>query len=82
MTDSEKLDLIFETLVGLDEKVAGLDEKVAGLDERVAGLEKDMIGMKAELKNLQHNDELILNEVERVHDILNVHMKDTSKHTA
>ncbi|MDE7339664.1 MAG: hypothetical protein K2N80_03760 [Lachnospiraceae bacterium] len=75
MTDSEKLDLLLM-------KVAGLDEKVTGLDEKVTRLEKDMIDVKDDLRRLHHDDALILDEVERVYEILLSHMNDTTKHTA
>ena len=68
MTDSEKLDLILE--------------KVTTLDQKVTGLEKDMLDVKADLRRLHRDDTLILDEVERVHEILLDHMKDTTKHTA
>ncbi len=68
MTDSEKLDLLLE--------------KVIGLNEKVTGLEKDMIDVKADLRRLHRDDNLILDEVERVHDILDKHKSDTTVHTA
>ena len=61
MTDSEKLDLLLE---------------------KVIGLEKDMIDVKADLRRLHRDDTLILDEVERVHEILSTHTKDRSVHTA
>lgn len=82
MTDSEKLDFLLEKVIVLDEKVTGLDEKVTGLDEKVTGLEQDMIDVKADLRSLHRDDTLILDEIERVHEILLNHMKDTTKHTA
>ena len=89
MANSEKIDLILTKISNLDEKVTNLDEKVTGLDEKVTvldrkvtSLEKDMIEVKADLKCLHRDDNLILDEVERVHEILLTHMKDKSKHTA
>jgi len=82
MTDSEKLNMILEKITGLDEKVTGLDEKVTGLDTRVMRLEKDMVDVKADIRQLCRNDDFILDEVERVHEILLTHMKDKEKHTA
>lgn len=75
MTDSEKLDLILE-------KVTTLDQKVTTLDQKVTGLEQDMIDVKADLRRLHRDDKLILDEVERVHSILDKHKEDKSVHTA
>ncbi len=61
MTDSEKLDLLLEKMIGL---------------------EKDMIDVKSDLRRLHRDDALILDEVERVHDILDKHKEDKTAHTA
>ena len=82
MTDGEKLDLILEKVSGLDVKVTTLDEKVTTLDEKVSGLEKDMIDVKSDLRRLHRDADFILDEVERVHCILDKHKKDKSVHTA
>ena len=68
MTDSEKLDLLLE--------------KVAGLDQKVTNLEIDMVEVKTDLKQLHRDDAMILDEVERVHKILDRHKSDRSVHTA
>ena len=68
MTDSEKLNLILE--------------KISTIDQKITGLEKDMVDVKADLRRLHHDDTLILDEVERVHNILDRHKADTTKHTA
>ena len=62
MTDSEKLDLILE--------------KVTTLDEKVSGLEKDMVDVRSDLRRLHRDADFILDEVERVHEILDKHKKD------
>ena len=68
MTDSEKLDLILE--------------KIASLDQKVTGLEKDMVDVKADLRRLHRDDDFIIDEVERVHAILDRHKEDKAVHTA
>ena len=68
MTDSEKLDLILE--------------KVTSLDIKVTSLEKDMIDVKADIRRLHRDSAFILDEVERVHTILDKHKDDKSVHTA
>lgn len=75
MTESEKLDLLLE-------KVTGLDQKVAGLDQKVTNLENDMVDVKTDLRRLHRDADFILNEVERVHDILDKHKNDKTAHTA
>jgi septal ring factor EnvC (AmiA/AmiB activator) len=72
MTDSEKLDLILE-------KVSILDEKVTGLEKDINSVKRQIMKSTAELKAM---DEIILDEVERVHGILDKHKKDKSVHTA
>lgn len=42
MTDSEKLDLVLEKIVVIDEKLEKLDKKVAVIDEKVVYLDKRM----------------------------------------
>lgn len=46
------------------------------------GLEKDMIDVKSDLRRLHRDDALILDEVERVHEILDKHKEDKTVHTA
>lgn len=50
--------------------------------EKVITIEKDMIDVKADIRRLHRNEDLILNEIERVHDILDKHINDLSKHIA
>lgn len=50
--------------------------------EKVTGLEKDMIDFKADLRRLHRDDNFIIDEVERVHEILDKHKEDRSVHTA
>ena len=75
MTDSEKLDLLLE-------KVTTLDNKVNSLDTKVTSLEKDIVDIKADICQLHRNDALILDEVERIHTILDRHKDDKSVHSA
>ena len=72
MTDSEKLDLILE-------KVTTLDEKVTGLEKDLNSVKRQIMKSTAELKAM---DEMILDEVEKVHGILDKHKEDKSVHTA
>lgn len=72
MTDSEKLDLILE-------KVNGMDDKVSILERDLNAVKCQVMKSTAELKAM---DEMILDEVERVHEILNRHKEDKTVHTA
>lgn len=81
MTDSEKLDLLLEKATALDSML----EKAATIDlllEKVTGLEKDMADVKADLKRLHQDDNFIIDEIERVHAILDRHKADKTAHTA
>ncbi|MCM1156497.1 MAG: hypothetical protein NC392_14175 [Roseburia sp.] len=68
MTDSEKFDLILSKL-----------EKLDSLEKDVNALKRQVVKSTAELKAM---DEMILDEVERVHGILNKHKEDRTVHTA
>ncbi len=88
MTDSEKLDLLLNKVTCLETDVAELKSDVTELKSDVAVLKSDvtmlksdMIFVKAELKRLHHEDALILDEVERVHRILDTHQSDATIHT-
>lgn len=72
MTDSEKLDLILE-------KVNGMDDKVSILERDLNAVKRQVMKSTAELKAM---DEMILDEVERVHELLNRHKEDKAVHTA
>lgn len=72
MTDSEKLDLILE-------KISNLENEISDLKNEVKDTKRQQMKYVAELKAM---DSMILDEVERVHEILMQHKKDTSKHTA
>lgn len=72
MTDRELLEQI---LIGQKETNQRIDE----LSTDISRLKRQVMKSTAELKGM---DEMILDEVERVHNILYKHTQDTSKHTA
>ena len=57
-------------------------EKLDLLLEKTTSIEKDMIDVKADLRRLHRDDAFIIDEVERVHTILDKHKDDKSVHTA
>ena len=65
MTDSEKLDLLLE--------------KTVSVENEVSELKRQLLKSTAELKAM---DEVILDEVERVHNILDKYKPDKAVHTA
>lgn len=87
-TDSMK-----EEIATLKEDVKGLKEDVSGLKQDVNGLKEDVTSIKAAqkradrrisfiYKELKNMDDAILGEVERVHEIMDRHAADGSKHLA
>lgn len=61
------------------EKLDLLLEKVSGIETEVNNLKRQQMKSTAELKAM---DELIFDEVERVHAILDKHKEDKKVHTA
>ena len=90
MTDSEKLNLIITEIQGMktdmkDMKTDMQDMKtdMQGMNSRIDNLELHMKQMERNLKNEIHKEcALVLDEVERVHDILDRHKEDKTVHTA
>lgn len=72
MTDSQKLDLLIE-------QMQIMNEQIGDLENQVKEVKRQQMRSTAELKAM---DGLILDEVERVHDILSRHTSDKSKHIA
>lgn len=72
MTDSEKLDLILSRL-------DSLDSETQDMKKDINALKRQLMKSTAELKAM---DEMILDEVERVHGILDKHKADKTVHTA
>ena len=61
------------------EKLDLLLEKVTSIESEVSKVKRQLIKSTAELKAM---DEMVLDEVERVHNILNRHKEDKTVHTA
>jgi len=89
MTDREVLDLVLDKVTGLEGKVTGLDGKVTGLESKVTSLEREVATIKEDVREikgqiveLRDADRMILSEVERVHEILDIHKEDKTVHIA
>ena len=67
-------------VAGLKTDVAVLKTDVAVLKTDVADLKTDMKNVKEEIAGLKRMDNMIFDEVERVHEILNAHTADTLLH--
>lgn len=52
MTDSQKLDLILDKVVSLDNRVSSLDNKVVSLSDRVVSLEESMASLDSKVVSL------------------------------
>lgn len=86
MTDSEKLDLILYKLQEHEEVFSKIENRMQRHEEVFNNIENNIQELKcqqmkstAELKAM---DKIILDEVKRVHMILDKHKNDSSKHIA
>lgn len=59
-----------------------LDQKLQPIKDDLETVIKDVKHLKKEMIKAQAMDEAILDEVERVHEILNRHKADKASHTA
>jgi len=83
MTDSEKIDLLLLQMQAMNERFNGVDIQMQAMNERLDGVELQIKSTERRLKNeIRKSESLILDEVERVHMILDEHIHDTNKHTA
>ena len=83
-TFEDKFDLLTDEVGTLTGKVETLEGKVGTLTGRVETLEHNVSGLKEQTikstKELKTMDKAILDEIERVHDILNKHKSDKNAH--
>ena len=76
MTDNEKLDLILSEMQGIKSDIVNVNSRIDNLESQLKQTERV-------LKNeIRKECELVLDEVERVHGILDKHKADTKAHTA
>lgn len=72
MTDSEKLDLLLS-------EMQDMKSDIQDVKKDLSNVKRQVMKSTAELKAM---DEMILDEVERVHSILDKHKEDKTVHTA
>lgn len=83
MTDSEKLNLIITEIQGMKTDMQDMKNDMQGMNSRIDNLELHMKQMERNLKNEIHKEcALVLDEVERVHTILDKHKADKTMHPA
>lgn len=76
MKDSEKLDLLLA-------EMQSMKTEMQNMNDRIDSLKSDLKQTERVLKNeIRKESSLVLDEVERVHNILDKHKSDTTKHTA
>ena len=78
-----KLEPIKEDISTMQEDINSMQEDIKNMDSRIDSVESQVKQTERVLKNEIRNSEgLILDEVERVHTILERHQNDNSKHIA
>lgn len=89
MTDREILELLLEKTTTIEGDVTGLKSQVGEMKSEINELKHETDEMKGQMTEinsqiiqLKRMDASILNEVERVHEILNKHREDRTVHTA
>ncbi|MBD5499986.1 MAG: hypothetical protein HDR10_02110 [Lachnospiraceae bacterium] len=90
MTDGEKLDLLLSEMQGMKSDMQGMKSDMQGMksdmqsmNSRIDNLESQLKQTERVLKNeIRKECALVLDEVERVHDILDKHKQDRAAHTA
>ena len=90
MTDSDKLDLLLtemqdmkSDMQSMKSDIQSMKSDIQNVNDRIDNLESQVKQTEHALKNeIRKECSLVLDEVERVHTILDKHKADTTKHTA
>ena len=86
MADNEKLDLILSKLDNLENEIKEVKEDVQGMKTEIQNVKNDTHSLKRQIMKstveLKGMNEMVLDEVERVHEILDMHKADKSAHMA
>lgn len=79
MTDRDILNLILSEIQDMKTRILSLDTRMQGLETKFHTFK---IQTQKSISELKPMDETILDEVERVHSILDKHKNDTAIHMA
>ena len=83
MTDSEKLDLLLTEMQNMKSEMQNMKSGMQDMNSRIDNLESQIKQTERVLKNeIRKECALVLDEVERVHDILDKHKEDKTAHSA
>lgn len=86
MTDSEKLNLILSEMHGMKDEIRDMKTDIRNMNTEMQDMKTDISTFKAQtlksISELKSMDEMILDEVERVHGILDRHKNNKTIHTA
>lgn len=83
MTDGKKLDLILSEIQGMKADMKNMKADMQSMNSRIDNVESQIKQTERVLKNeIRKECELVLDEVERVHTILDSHKTDKSAHSA
>lgn len=82
MTEQELLLAIYDDVQSMKNELGTVQNGVQSMKDELMIVQKDVRHLKKEAIKLQAMDEAILDEVERVHRILDKHKEDKTVHTA
>ena len=86
MTDSEKLDLLLEKTISMESDITSVKSDITSMKSNIVSIENDIPKLKRQILKtkveLKGMDDMILDEVERVHKILNKHIANSAVHSA
>lgn len=82
MTDHELLLAIYNDVKLMKDEIETVQSDVGSMKDELEIVQKDVKHLKKEAIKMQAMDEAILDEVERVHGILDKHKEDKTVHTA
>ena len=78
-----KLQPVSNRIDSVETRIGGIETRIDSVETRIDSVEAQVKQTEQVLKNeIRKECSLVLDEVERVHDILDKHKADTTKHTA